>query len=148
MPMDLIGKLTAQSDQSQMDEKAIRLKFCGVPPGAPSDTDPASWICRTLSFETRTGALIGSADEGDRRSPDPATSLPRSVLTGHGLRVEAFWREDSKTGEIIVRDSVTGRERQRIVSIAQRPLQMSADGVWLMTVTVHGGALRLYRIRL
>jgi hypothetical protein len=147
MPIELIGELTAQSDQSQVDEQAIRLKFCGVPPGAPSDTDPASWICRTLSFETRTGALIGSADEGDRRSPDPATNLPRSVLTGHGLRVEAFWREDSKTGEIIERDSATGRERQRIVSIAQRPLQMSADGVWLMTVAIDGGALRLYRIR-
>jgi hypothetical protein len=147
MPMDLIGELTAQTGQSQVDEKTIRLNFCGVPPGAPSDAGPASWICRTLTFETRTGALIGSADEGDRRSPTQAISLPRSILTDHGLRIEAFWRYDSKTGELVVRDSATGRERQRIVSIAQRPLQMSADGVWLMTVAVHGGGLRLYRIR-
>jgi hypothetical protein len=147
MPMDLIGELTAQTGQSQVDEKTIRLKFCGVPPGAPSDAGPASWICRTLTFETRTGALIGSSDEGDRRSPTQAISLPRSILTDHGLRIEAFWRYDSKTGELVVRDSATGRERQRIVSIAQRPLQMSADGVWLMTVAVHGGGLRLYRIR-
>jgi hypothetical protein len=146
MPLDLIGRMTAQS--AQVDEKAIQLKFCGVPPNAPSDAGPASWICRTLTFETQAGALIGSADKGDRRILDPAINLPKSVLTDHGLRIEAFWRYDSKTGELVVRDSATGRERQRIVSIAQRPLQMSADGVWLMTVAVHGDALRLYRIRL
>ena len=69
-------------------------------------------------------------------------------LSGHGLRIESFWRQDNKTGQLVVRDSATGRERQRIVSIAQRPLQMSADGVWLMTVAVHGGGMRLYRIHL
>ena len=148
MPMDLIGKLTEQSGISHVDEKIIRLKFCGAPPGAPTGAGPASSICRALTFDTQTGALIGSVDEGDHRSPYQAVSLPRSVLTGHGLRVEAFWRGDSKTGEFVVRDSATGRERQRIVSIAQRPLQMSSDGVWLMTVAIHGGALRLYRIHL
>jgi hypothetical protein len=145
MPMDLIGKMTAQS--AQVDEKAIQLKFCGAPPNAPSGADPASYICRTLTFETQTAALIGSADGGDRRILDPAINLPKSILTDHDLRIEAFWRYDSKTGELVVRDSATGRERQRIVSIAQRPLQISADGVWLMTVAVHGGPLRLYRIR-
>jgi len=119
-----------------------------VPPGAPSEAGPASQICRTLSFDTRTGALIGSADEGDRRISNPAISLPRSILSSHGLRIEAFWRHDSKTGEFVVRDSATGRERQRIVSIAQRPLQMSTDGLLLMTAAIHGDALRLYRIRL
>ena len=148
LPRELIGSLTAQTGQSQVDEQTIRLKFCGVPPGAPSDAGPSSWICRMLVFETRTGALIGSADEGDNRSPIQANSLPRSVLTGRGLHIEAFWRHDSKTGELVVRDSATGRERQRIVSIAQRPLQMSADGVWLMTVAIDGGALRLYRVHL
>jgi hypothetical protein len=92
--------------------------------------------------------LIGSVDDSDHRGPCQAASLPSGVLTGHGLRIEAFWRYDSKTGEIVVRDSATGRERQRIVSVAQRPLQISADGVWLMTVAVHDGALRLYRVRL
>jgi hypothetical protein len=58
----------------------------------------------------------------------------RITVLGHGLSIEAFWRNDSKTGELVVRDSATGRERQRIVSIAQRPMQMSADGHWLMTV--------------
>ena len=148
MPMDLIGKMTEQNGQSQVDEKAIQLKFCGVPPNAPSGAGPASNICRTLTFETQTGALIGRADGGDRRISDPAINLPKSILTDHGLRIEAFWRYDSKTGELVVRDSATGRERQRIVSFAQRPLQMSSDGVWLMTVAVHGGALRLYRIHL
>jgi hypothetical protein len=148
MPMDLIGELTAQSGISHVDEKIIRLKFCGAPQGAPTGAGPASSICRALTFDTQTGALIGSVDEGDHRGPYQAVSLPRSVLTGHGLRIEALWRNDSKTGEIVVRDSATGRERQRIVSIAQRPLQMSSDGGWLMTVAIHGGALRLYRVRM
>jgi len=146
MPMELIGELTAQSGQSQVDEKTIRLTFCGVPPSAPAGAGPASSICRTLTFETRTGVLIGSIDRSDYRFPDPTLGQPNATLSGHDLRIESFWREDSKTGELVVRDSTSGRERQRIVSIAQRPLQISADGVWLMTVAVYGGGLRVYRI--
>ncbi|MDB5578414.1 MAG: hypothetical protein JWR80_3590 [Bradyrhizobium sp.] len=71
----------------------------------------------------------------------------KQTLSGHDLRIDAFWQEDSKTGELVVHDSVTGRERQRIISIAQRPLQMSADGRWLLTVGVDGGGLRLYRVQ-
>jgi hypothetical protein len=148
MPVELIRNLTAQTGSSQVDEKSIRLNFCGVPPSEPINTGPASSICRTLTFDTQTGALIGSVDERDHRASNPAAGLPNSTLSGHGLRIESFWREDSKTGELVVRDSVTGRERQRVVSIAQRPLQMSADGAWLMTVAVHGGGLRLYRMHL
>jgi hypothetical protein len=142
MPMALIGELTWQT--GLVDEKNIRLIFCGAPPDAPSDAGPASWICRTLTFDMQTGALIGRVDAHDDRIPSP--SRPRSTLSGHGLRIESFWRDDSKTGELVVRDEATGHERQRIVSIAQRPLQMSADGVWLMTVAIYGGGLRLYRI--
>ena len=148
MPMELIGNLTAQTGNSHVDEEFIRLSFCGVPPGAPTGAGLASSICRTLTFDTPTGALISSVDEGSHRNLNPMDSLPKSTLSGHGLRIESFWREDSKAGEIVVRDPTTGRERQRIVSIAQRPLQMSADGVWLMTVGVHGRGLRLYRIHL
>ena len=148
MPIDLIAQLTRQTGNSQVDEKLIRLNFCGAPPGAPADTGPASWICRTLTFDTRTGALIGSVDSHDFRIPNSSASQPTGMLSRHGLRIESFWREDSKTGELVVRDSATGRERQRIVSIAQRPLQMSADGKWLMTLAIYGGGLRLYRIHL
>jgi hypothetical protein len=148
LPTELIGKLTEQTGQSQVDEKTIRLNFCGVPPGAPADAGPASWICRTLSFDTRTGALIGSIDNVDHRIPNPPASLPRATLSGRGLRIESFWQADSKAGELVVRDSATGRERQRIVAIAQRPLQMSGDGRWLMTLPVNGSGLRLYRMQL
>jgi hypothetical protein len=144
MPMGLVGELTAQTGRSQVDEKTVRLSFCGTPPGAPSDAGPASWICRTLTFDTPTGVLIGSVDGRDDRVPSPGQ--PMSTLSGHGLRIESFWREDNKTGELVVRDGATGRERQRIVSIAQRPMQISADGVWLMTVSIYGDGLRLYRI--
>jgi hypothetical protein len=46
-----------------------------------------------------------------------------------------------------VHHSVTGRERQRIISIAQRLLQMSADGRGLLTAAIDGGDLRLYRVQ-
>lgn len=147
MPMDLIGKLTAQPGMSQVDEKAIQLTFCGVPPEAPADADiKSSSICRTLTFDTRTGKLTGQDDDGDIRFPSPRIPLPKAKLSGHGLRIEAFWREDSKTGELVVRDGATGRERQRIVSVAQRPLQLSDDGRWLMTVGIYESSLRLYRV--
>jgi hypothetical protein len=145
MPAELIGKLTEQTGRTELDEQTIRLSFCGAPPGAPVGAGPASWICRKLTFDTRTGALIGSADKDDFRIPNPPASLPLAIVSGHGLRIESFWRDDSKTGELVVRDNATGRERQRVVSIAQRPLQMSGD--WLMTLAVNGSGLRLYRIR-
>lgn len=144
MPMERIGGLTEQTGISQVDEKSIRLKFCGASPGAPAGAGPASWICRTLTFDTPTGALIDSVDQADHRFP--LVNLPRSTLSGHGLRIESFWRDDSRTGEIVVRDGATGRERQRIVSIAQRPLQISADGSWLMMLAIDAGSLRLYRL--
>ena len=146
IPAGLIGKLTAQTGQTQLDEQSIRLTFCGAPPGAQAGAGPESWICRMLTFDTRTGTLIGSVDKDDHRIPNPPASLPKQTLSGHGLRIESFWRNDSKAGEIVVRDSATGRERQRIVSIAQRPLQMSRD--WLMTLPLNGSGLRLYRIHL
>jgi hypothetical protein len=145
MPAALIGKLTGQTGRTELDERTIRLSFCGAPPGAPANAGPESWICRTLSFDTRTGALIDSSDNDDFRIPNPPAGLPHANLSSHGLRIEAFWRDDSKTGELVVRDGATGRERQRIVSIAQRPLQMSGD--WLMTLAVNGSGLRLYRIQ-
>ncbi|MDO8401390.1 MAG: hypothetical protein Q7T45_26640 [Bradyrhizobium sp.] len=147
MPKPLIGSLTAQTGQVQIDDRTIRLNFCGVPPGALANAKPSSWICRTLTFDTLTGALIGSIDQGDHRAPNPQINTPQQALSGHGLRIEAFWRKDSKTGELVVRDSVTGRERQRIISIAQRLLQMSADGRWLLTAAIDGGDLRLYRVQ-
>ena len=147
MPTPMIGSLTAQTGQFQIDDRTIRLNFCGVPPGAPANTRPASWICRTLTFDTPTGALMVSIDQGDHRAPNPPIGMPKQTLSGHGLRIESFWRNDSKTGELVVRDSVTGRERQRIISIAQRPLQLSADGRWLLTTGIDEGELRLYRVQ-
>jgi hypothetical protein len=146
MPTPLVGKMPAQTGEIRIDDKTIRIPFCGAPPGPPADAGPASWICRTLSFDTPTGTLIGSVDHNDHRIPNPPVSLPKQTLSGQGLRIDAFWRDDSKSGAMVVHDSVTGRERQRIISIAQRPLQISADGRWLLTIGIDGGGLRLYRV--
>lgn len=145
-PNELIGEMTEQTGLSKVDEKNIQRFFCGTPPGVPADAGPTSWICRTLSFDTRTGALLASVDKPDHRHLNGSHGLPNYILSGHGLSIESFWPQDSKAGELVVRDSATGRERQRIASIAQRPLQISADGVWLMTSAIHSGGLRLYRI--
>ena len=142
MPSELIGELTWQT--AEVNEETIWLNFCG----APARAGPASWICRALTFDTRTGTLLGSTDGPDYRASTLISGQSISTLAAHGLRIEASWRNDSKAGELIARDSATGHERQRILSIAQRPLQISDDGRWLMTVAVYGAGLRLYRIHL
>ncbi|UFZ05983.1 hypothetical protein LQG66_06650 [Bradyrhizobium ontarionense] len=145
-PPELTRGLTAQFADIDRDDTA-RLKYCGVPATAPVSTGPLSWICRILIVDTRTGALIGHEDEPNNLALDPANVRLKRVISGHGLRIEALWQITSKGGELVVRDEATGRERQRIASIAQRPLQMSDDGRWLMTSTIYGSSLRLYRLR-
>ncbi len=147
VPIHLVGGMTAQTGNSLVDENTIHVDFCGRPPGA-TDTGPGAWICRTLTFDTPTGALIGSVDKSDHRIPNPPGDRPSATLSGHGLRIESFWRENSKAGELVVHDSASGRERQRLSSIAQRPIRMSADGVWLVTAPIDGRGLRVYRVYL
>jgi hypothetical protein len=79
--------------------------------------------------------------------PNPAAHLPNSTLSGHGPRFDSYWRDDSKTGELVVTDIASGRQRQKIISVAQRPLQMSDDGRWLIATAIRGNALRVYRVR-
>lgn len=143
-PPDLISGLTEQFARIHRDSAS--LKFCGMPPAALASPGPSSWICRTLIVDTNTGALIGHEDQPDNRAPTSANPRIKSVTSGHGLQVEAFWEISSKRGELVVRDEATGRERQRVLSIAQRPLQISHNGHWLMTSAVYGNSLRLYRL--
>jgi hypothetical protein len=86
--------------------------------------------------------LLGSSDNVDSRfTPN---TMARDI--GHGLRLEARWQNDSKTGELIVHDAATGRQRQRIVSVSQRPLGVSPDGRWLVTYAPDQRAMRFYRV--
>jgi hypothetical protein len=63
------------------------------------------------------------------------SSTVTAILTGYGLRIEAFWRDDSKTGKFVARDSAADRASGCGSSRSHNALtQMSADGVWLMTV--------------
>ena len=147
IPAELIGKLTAQTGQSQVDEQTIRLNFCGVPPGAPAGAGPESWICRMLTFDTRTGALIGSVDRDDHRVPNPPASLPKAMLFGHGLRIESFWRAtarpaNSSSATAPPAASVNGLSRSRNGRCKCHAM------AWLMTLPVNGSGLRLYRIQL
>ena len=144
---ELIGNLTEQTGRAEIDERRVTLTACGDRSGVanPPEAMPnaRNSFCRSVSFDTQTGALIGTSDSPDSRF----LNTPRASLNaGHGLRIEALWQDDSKTGELIVRDAATGRQRQRIVSVSQRPLRLSPDGQWLVTYAMDRQALRLYRV--
>jgi hypothetical protein len=64
-----------------------------------------------------------------------------------GLHIESREPAASKTGEIIVQDLATRQQRQRIVSLAQRPIALSPDGRWLIMCARDQPTLRIYRVR-
>jgi hypothetical protein len=143
----LCGKLTHQQ-WTKVDEKRVSLSFCG----SASDVDDAAvaasvhGICRTLSFETRAGALIERIDQGDRPVPRPWPDWV-TLDDAAGLHIESREPAASKTGEIIVQDLATRQQRQRIVSLAQRPIALSPDGRWLIMCARDQPTLRIYRVR-
>ncbi len=144
MPAGLIGNLTAQG-VTEINDKTVKLVFCGVlsndPKAAELPFDRNASLCRTLTFDSKTGSLLDQNDRADVRF-----ATPSATLTGHGLRVESTWQQNSKAGETLVRDAATGKERQRIVSVSQRPLALSPDSHWLVMLDIDRNALRIYRV--
>ena len=103
---------------SELTENRISLRYYGTPAGA------GQGIMRWLIFDTQSGALTEKRDE-----PDPPVGTMRAVLEApNHLRIETTWRRDSKTGDIDVIDSVSGKHRQHISTLAQRPVGISPDG--------------------
>jgi hypothetical protein len=146
IPAEPIANLTAQTGASQIDDKTIKLNFCGqhsTAPNAAEHFDRAASLCRLLTFDTQTGALLEQTDSSDFRF----AAAPSASLTGHGLRIESSWRPDSKSGETVVRDAASGRELQRIASVAERPLQWSPDGRWLIMHASDRNVFRVYRVK-
>jgi hypothetical protein len=104
-----------------------------------------SWppaITRWLVFDTRSGQLLERRDEA--AAPfDPG----RAVLkASDDLRIETISRQDSLAGEIDVLDSASGRRRQHIRTLAQRPIGISPDGHWLVMHAFEQKTLRVYRV--
>ena len=88
---------------AEVDEKTIRLNFCGVPPRRPGrHAAPHPGYAACSPSTRRLESLIGGVDKPDHRIPNPSTNLPKRTLSGHGLRIDAFWQYDSKTGELVV----------------------------------------------
>ncbi|MCJ7783207.1 MAG: hypothetical protein MUP41_04695, partial [Desulfobacterales bacterium] len=120
----------------RITENRITLRYLGGP------LSDGQWIKRWLVFDTRSGKLIEKRDE-----PNPAVASSQAVLeTPNNLRIETTWREDSKAGKIDVIDSVSGKHRQHISTLAQRPVGISPDGRWLVMNAFEQKTLRIYRV--
>lgn len=140
---NLAGKLTAQP-WTTVDEKHVSLSFCGDR-SAVSDATVAphtDWFCRNLIFDVRTGVLLERLDQ----VANGRWGLQVTRDEPAGLSIETTDPADSKTGDVIVRDLATNRQRQRIVSVVQQPRGWSPDGRWLVMWARDQDALRIYRV--
>ena len=142
-----LGKLTLQS--ITVEDARLKVLGCGsssdVSNPAEQDRQPAAVhsFCRKLFFDLRSGALMGHADEANRR---PSRDEDEVHDAKHQLLVRTAWQKNSKSGQMVVRDLQSGRERQRIVGPAQRALGLSPDGLWLVTYARDEYTLRIYRV--
>jgi len=139
---DLASGLTLQS--VEVENARLVLPYCGLPTAVSgSSPAPANVVnpryCRHLFVDPFTGRLTGKREGYDLRPSWPEASAG-------GLRVQAYLDPESKRGKTVVRDAATGRERQRISGVAQRPLAISPDGRWLVAHAVDRSILRIYRV--
>ncbi|MES2940538.1 MAG: hypothetical protein V4864_22860 [Pseudomonadota bacterium] len=96
---------------------------------------------RLLAHDMRTGVLLSQTE--DALPEDGAPQI--TALGAGGLRIESHVRRASGAGELLVLDASSGAARQRIRTVAQHLLSVSADGRLL--VTQAGSELRVYRIQ-
>ncbi len=144
---NLAGGLIFQELAFENDR--VKLRYCGNPsavsdPGViPHASTSGHTFCRTLAFTSPRGALIEKQDDTPSHTAT-ATELPNAK---NQIRVTASFQQDSKAGEIIVRDYKTKRELQRITAQSQRLLTFSPEGQWLATKAINENTLRIYRVR-
>ena len=143
---NLAGNLTFQN--IRFTDKDIELDYCGnasdvADPGSIEFVDqPVHSFCRALGFDSQSGELKTKRDHAPTHRSDSAEiSNPLNTL-----KIKGIWSNTNKTGEIFVQDLMTGKQRQHIISAAQRPLGFSPDGNWLITHVPHLGKLRFYRV--
>lgn len=142
-----LGKLALQS--IVIEGARLTILGCGssseVSNPAEQDRQPAAVhsFCRKLFFDPRSGALIGHADEANRH---PSWDEAEVQDPKHQLLVQTAWQKNSKSGEMLVRDLSTGRERQRLLGLAQRVLGISPNGLWLVAYARDKNTLRIYRV--
>jgi len=122
------------STDAQVTEGRITLRY-------RNDSWPPT-ITRWLVFDTRSGELL------ERRDEAAAPSDPNRVVlkASDDLRIATISRQDSLAGEIDVLDSASGRRRQHIRTLAQRPIGISPDGHWVVMHAFEQRTLRLYRV--
>jgi hypothetical protein len=144
-----LGKLTLHN--ASVEEDRLMVSACGsssdISNPAEQDRLPtAAWhsFCRKIVFDLRSGALISHTD---KTSPYPSWNEAEVQDARHQLLVRTAWQKNSKSGETVVLDLRSGRERQRIAGPAQRALGISPDGLWLLTYARDKNTLRIYRVK-
>ncbi len=142
----LAGALTSQ--EVTISDNSLHLRYCGQSTDVSNPTinvqnnaSAGHSFCRILKFGIPSGILEEMRDY----SPLGATE---SELLDHQeeLKVRGVWNTTDKSGELIVFDTATGRERQRISTIAQRPLKFSPDGKMLLVHAKDANKLRVYKV--
>jgi hypothetical protein len=142
----LAGGLTFQ--EAVIQDQRLEMRYCGraaqvADPGhAEHEAHDVHAFCRTLLADPETGAITGKRDAAGSTRHDSTLSSPDGTLV-----VEASWSASSKTGQTIVRDAASGRELQRLETLAQSPAGFSPDGRWLVTKAVDRPVLRFYALR-
>ena len=141
----LAGGLTSQN--VQISDRKIELRYCGKSsevsnPAVADAPGGVNTFCRTLTFGIPSGVLEKKHDD----APSNTVTTVEVADPLERLKIKGTWSNADTTGEVVVKDFATGRERQRLVSYVQRPLAFSPDGGWLVTHVLDTGKLRIYRV--
>ncbi len=134
------------------DAGELAFSFCGnsIQVSNPSEPDKhpdqVHSFCRQLYFNDKNGNYIRRVDQANLNALEGTFSLEDKR---RGIRIEGPWSSSSsKANDITVRDARSNALRQRIHSVAQRPLTLSPDGRWLLTHAYDRGTVRIYKILL
>ncbi len=147
---EMAGGLTYQG--VSFEQNRLKIRFCGSASkvsNPPDELTEAPWgpsFCRTVIYDVATGKYLGLSDRPEtRNSMRPGSTQVHQVEYGD-MVIEGRWATNSKAGYLIVRDRESGKIRQRIETVAQRPIAISPNGKWLISHAFDVRKLRIYAI--
>ena len=147
---EMAGGLTYQG--VSFEQNRLKIRFCGSASevsNPPDELTEASWgasFCRTVIYDVATGKYLGRSDSPETRIPLRSGSSQVSQVEYGDIAIEGRWTMNSKAGYLFVRNRKNGEIRQRIETVAQRPIAISPNGKWLISHAFDARKLRIYAI--